>query len=206
MIRFIQNRIGGANMSYVTGSVIKELREKKGYTQKQLADTLSISDKTVSKWETNRGLPDVGMIESLASALGVSITELLTGELAMNKNRAANMKKLKFYICPICGNIIQALGEGGYTCCGIALSAAEIEEEDGSHATQVESVENEYYLHMKHPMTKEHYISFAAYITSSHLELVKFYPEQEVVCRFLRKGHGYIYLYCNQHGLFRKTV
>ena len=42
---------------YVTGPVIKDLREKKGYTQKQLADRIAVSDKTVSKWETGRGLP-----------------------------------------------------------------------------------------------------------------------------------------------------
>ena len=47
----------GIIMSYVTGNVIKELREKKGYTQKQLADRLGVSDKTISKWETGKGLP-----------------------------------------------------------------------------------------------------------------------------------------------------
>ena len=64
-------------MGYVTGNTIKELREKKKYTQQELAERLKISDKAVSKWETNRGLPDIGIIEDLAKVLGVSIAELL---------------------------------------------------------------------------------------------------------------------------------
>ena len=46
-------------IQYVTGTTIKFLREKKGYTQRQLADLLTVSDKAVSKWETQRGLPDI---------------------------------------------------------------------------------------------------------------------------------------------------
>ena len=84
-------------MSYVTGSIIKELRERKGYTQRQLAESVCVSDKTVSKWETGKGLPDVGIITELASALGVSLAELLNGEYAENRNRSGNMKKKKYH-------------------------------------------------------------------------------------------------------------
>lgn len=193
-------------MSYVTGKTIKELREKKKLTQRQLADMLLISDKTISKWETDRGLPDIGLISSLAEALGVSVTELLIGEVAENSNQSANMKKVQFYVCPICGNVIQAIGRGSYCCCGIMLPVAEVEEENEKHQIQVEVIDNEYYVHMEHPMTKDHYISFIAYVTSNHSEIIKLYPEQNVECRFTKRGHGFFYAFCNKNGLFRSIV
>lgn len=193
-------------MGYVTGKIIKELREQKNLTQKQLADMLQISDKTVSKWETDRGLPDIGLIEGLAGSLGISVAELLTGEYAVNSNRSSNMKKMKFYVCPVCGNVIQSTGEGTYSCCGIVLPQLQVEDEDDRHQICVETLENEYYIHMDHPMTKEHYISFLAYVTSDRIQLVKLYPEQNVEGRFTRRGHGLLYAYCNQHGLFQLRV
>lgn len=193
-------------MSYVTGQVIKELREKKKLTQKQLAGMLQISDKTISKWETDRGLPDIGLIGSLAKALGVSVAELLMGEVAENKNQSGNMKKVQFYVCPVCGNVIQAIGKGSYSCCGIMLPVAEVEEASEKHKIEVEVIDNEYYVHMEHPMTKDHYISFIAYITSNYSQMIKLYPEQNVECRLAKRGHGFIYVFCNIHGLFRFTV
>lgn len=80
-------------MEYVTGTTIKRLREKQNLTQKELADKIMVSDKAVSKWETQRGLPDLCVIEDLAKALGVSPSELLTGDLKINENTSANMKK-----------------------------------------------------------------------------------------------------------------
>lgn len=193
-------------MSYVTGKIIRELREKKNLTQKELGDALMISDKTVSKWENDRGLPDIGLIGDLAQQLGVSVAELLVGEYAVNQNRSANMKKTQFYVCPICQNIIHAIGNGSYSCCGILLPALEVEEEKDDHQPQVEIVDNEFYVHLDHPMKKDHYISFMAYVTSDAISLVKLYPEQNCECRFARRGHGYLYYYCNKHGLFRKMV
>lgn len=193
-------------MSYITGKVIKELREKKKFTQKQLADILQVSDKTISKWETDRGLPDIGLISHLAEALGVSVAEILMGEFVENDNRSGNMKKLLFYVCPVCGNVIQAIGKGSYSCCGIMLPTAEIEEVDEIHNIKVEVIDNEYFLHMEHPMTKEHYISFVAYVTSNRTEIIKLYPEQNIECRLAKKEHGYIYIFCNQHGLFRFNI
>ena len=66
--------------SYVTGEVIRGLREKRRLTQRDLAQRLNVSDKTVSKWETGRGLPDITLLEPLAGALSVSVTELLSGD------------------------------------------------------------------------------------------------------------------------------
>ena len=108
-------------MSYITGKTIKQLRERKDMTQKELAREISVSDKTISKWETSKGLPDIGIIEDLAKVLGVSIAELLTGDYRVNDNQSANMRKTHFYVCPVCGNIITSVGEGLISCCGISL-------------------------------------------------------------------------------------
>lgn len=191
-------------MSYVTGDTIKELRESQKLTQRQLAEKLNVSDKTISKWETGKGLPDIGIIEDLARALGVSIAELLTGDLRINENRSANMKKVHFYVCPICGNIITSVGQGSYSCCGLTLPEQEAETGEEDHLICVETVDHEYFVTIRHPMEKGHYISFIAYVTSGSLEIVKLYPEQDVSVRFRKKGHGFFYAYCNKHGMFRK--
>ena len=131
------------------------------------------------------------------------MTELLSGECITNKNRAGNMLRTKFYVCPVCGNIIHAIGEGAFSCCGIGLPAQEAEVPEGAHTVHVEQVENDYYVTLDHPMTKEHYLSFAAYVTSDRVQLLKLYPEQSPAARFSRLGHGMLYVYCNRHGLFK---
>lgn len=193
-------------MGYVTGNTIRELRERKGYTQKQLAELVCVSDKTVSKWETGKGLPDVGIIAELAASLGVSLAELLNGEYAENRNRSGNMKKLSFYVCPLCGNVIQAAGNGSYSCCGILLPQMEAEGDDEGHAMQVELADGDYYVTIEHEMSKTHYISFLAYVTEHYVQFVKLYPEQSAQARFTRRGHGYLYTCCNRHGLYKKKV
>ena len=193
-------------MNYVTGYTIRRLREKKGITQKQLADMLAVSDKTVSKWETGKGLPDIGIIKELAEALQVSIAELLTGDVVKNENTSGNMKKMSFYVCPICANVIQSVGEGAFCCCGITLPRLEEEEKDDIHMPQVEVMDGEFHVFLEHEMTKEHYISFFAYVTSNYAQFVKLYPEQNAECRFTRRGHGAVYAYCNRHGLSKVLV
>ncbi len=193
-------------MNYITGNTIRTLREKKKMTQKQLADQLSVSDKTISKWETDKGLPDIGIVGELAEALGVSMAELLTGDIVTNQNRSSNIRKSSFYVCPVCGNVIQAVGEGAFSCCGIALPKLEAEEGDEQHSLKVDFVDGEYYVSIGHEMTKEHYISFFAYASSSCLQLVKLYPEQTAECRFARRGHGSIYAFCNRHGLYEVRI
>lgn len=192
--------------NYVTADTIRDLREKAGLTQKQLADGLCISDKTVSKWETGRGLPDVSLLAPLAAALGVSVSELLSGQCMQNRNRGGNLLRSKFYICPLCGNIIHAMGEGAYSCCGVALPPLEAEPEDNEHRISIETVENEHFITVSHPMTKEHYLSFAAWVTGDRLTLVKWYPEGNAETRIQLRGHGVLYVYCNRHGLFARRV
>lgn len=187
---------------YVTGAVIKALREKKMLTQAQLADQLGVSDKTISKWETGRGLPDITLLEPLAGALSVSVPELLSGQALSNRNRGGNMLRGKFYVCPVCGNVIHATGEAMLSCCGVSLPPLEAEDGDCG----IEKIEDELFVTLDHPMTREHHISFFAYVTLDRTELVKLYPEGNPEARFFNRGRGKLYWYCNRHGLFCREI
>lgn len=192
--------------TYVTGSTIRQLREAKGLTQAELAGTLSVSAKTISKWETAKGLPDISLLEPLAAALGVSVLELMQGEPIINRNRAANLLRSKLYVCPLCGNVLHATGQAVVSCCGITLPAldiAEAEDADEHHQLTVERVEDELFVTLHHPMEKNHYISFLAYLTGDKLQLVKLYPEGDASARFSLRGAGVLYFYCNCHGLMK---
>ncbi|MBO5501789.1 MAG: helix-turn-helix domain-containing protein [Clostridia bacterium] len=192
--------------TFVTGETIRILRENAGLTQKQLADQLCLSDKTISKWETNRGLPDITLISPLAAALGVSVSELLSGQWAQNRNRGGNLLRSKFYVCPVCGNILHAMGDGAYSCCGVSLPPLEAEAEDDEHRMVIEGVENEHFITVSHPMTKEHHLSFIAWVTGDRLTLVKWYPEGNAETRIQLRGHGILYICCNRDGLFMRRV
>ena len=188
---------------YVTGAMIRRLREERNITQQQLSEKLKVSDKTISKWETGRGYPDITLIEPLASALGVSVIELFSGSDVVNENRAANMLRTCFYVCPVCGNLILSTGETVVSCCGITLPALEPEEPDDEHRPKIEPVEDEYYVSMSHEMTKQHHIAFIAAIKDDGYELRKLYPEMAADGRFKIAGTRAICCLCNHHGLFR---
>lgn len=191
---------------YITGATIRELREKKKMTQLELAARLGVSDKTVSKWETSRGLPDITLLEPLAKALGISVAELLTGDCVTNRNVASNMQRSKLYVCPVCGNAVHAMGEAVISCCGITLPALEAEEMDEAHEIRCERIEDEYYVTVDHEMPKTHHIAFLAYVTSNKFEMVKLYAEGNAEARFLIRGSGTLYAYCNRHGLMKRRI
>ena len=195
--------------NYITGAVIKRLRENKKMTQEELAQKIFVTSKAVSKWETGKGFPDIGLLESLGKALDVSVIELLSGEDITNLNKSCNMVKGKFYVCPVCGNVIQTTGEAVISCCGITLPPLEAEVPDEEHSLNIETIEDEYYVTLNHPMTKEHYISFIAAISDQGVQLVKLYPEADAQARFKISRVRKIYAYCNRHGLFemnRKAI
>lgn len=192
--------------SYITGHTIRKLREARKLTQIELANLIDVSSKTISKWETAKGLPDISLLEPLASALGISVLELISGDAITNQNKCANLLRSKIYVCPICGNIIHAMGESVISCCGIVLPVLEAEEVDDAHQMLIEDVEDEKFISVQHPMTKSHYISFLAYVTPDKFQMIKLYPEGSATCRFRFQGTGYLYLYCNHHGLMRQKV
>ena len=198
---------------YVTGAVIRRLRENKKMTQEELAEKIFVSGKAVSKWETGQGFPDISLMEPLAKALDISVIELLSGEDVRNRNRSSNVSRAKFYVCPVCGNVIQSIGEAVISCCGITLPPAIPEPADDARAVpepaddayfmNIEIVEDEYYVMLDHPMTKDHYISFIAALSDQGIQFVKLYPEGNAEARFKRNRVEKLYAYCNRHGLFQ---
>ena len=187
---------------YVTGAVIKELRERNKMTQLQLAEKLGVSDKTVSKWETAKGYPDITLLEPIAEVFKISVTELISGNTVHNANVSANMLRSKFYVCPVCGNVIHSMGEAAIHCHGILLTPLEAEPADERHMLSIERVEDEYYVRIDHSMTKEHYISFVAAASSDQMQMVKLYPEGNAEARFKIRRVRKIFYCCNRDGLF----
>ena len=202
-----RNRKAGAEREetmnqYITAAVIKELREKHQMTQLQLAQKLGVSDKAISKWETGKGYPDITLLEPIAEAFQISIAELLSGNAIYNTNVSSNMLRSKFYVCPICGNVIHSMGETVMHCHGVQLAAAEPEESDEHHMIFIEIVEDEYFVRIDHEMTKQHYISFIAALSSDRIQMLKLYPEVNAEARFKINGVKKILFYCNRDGLF----
>lgn len=153
-----------------------------------------------------KGLPDISLIEPLAKTLKVSVIELMNGEYITHQNKSSNMLKSNFSVCPICGNIIHTMGENINSCCGINLPILEADLENNKHIINCDILENEFFVSINHEMSKDHYISFIAYITNDRCEIVKLYPEQNAEVRFLKRGKGIIYAYCNKDGLIKKCM
>ena len=189
-----------------TGSLIAALRREQNMTQKELAELLCLSDRTVSKWERGAGAPDVSLWSDLSEILGISVRDLLAGERTINPKDGGNMKRTKFYVCPHCGNILTASSAAQLTCCGEPLSPLEAKPEDSAHTISVETMDGEYYVSMQHEMSKAHYISFFACLTGDKLYLNRLYPEGDAAARFPRIGMGTLYAYCTDGGLYRKYI
>ena len=188
---------------YITGTIIRELREKKKLTQAELAGILKVSDKTVSKWETGRGYPDITLLEPIAGTFGISVMELLSGNAIRNMNISSNVLRSGFYVCPVCGNVIHSMGEAVLNCHGVLLKPCEAEDPDERHKILIGKSENEYYVRVEHEMTKQHYISFIAALSQDRVQMVKLYPEGNAEARFKMDGVKRVLCYCNRDGLFQ---
>ena len=188
------------------GELILKLRKEKGLTQKQLARTMNLSDKTISKWERGFGCPDVSLLRELSAALGVNVENLLAGTLEPNDTDGGNMKRIKFYTCPDCGNILTATGDAEISCCGRKLAPMAARPADEEHRLKVEKVEDDFYITFTHPMTKEHYLNFLAYAAPDRVLLVRLYPEQGGEVRMAQMHGGRLYYGCNRDGLWMMDV
>lgn len=184
------------------GGLILSLRKEKGLTQKQIADAMNISDKTISKWERGLGCPDVSLLGALSDILGVNVERILAGDIGENPTDGGNMKRLKFYVCPNCGSIMNSTGAAEISCCGRKLEALIPQRADSAHTPKLETIDNQYFVTFSHEMTKAHYISFVAYLASNRLTLVKLYPEQDAQLYLPLAFDGKLYFYCKNHGLF----
>ncbi len=189
-----------------TGELIRRLRMEMKLTQKELAEKLSVSDKAVSKWESGKGCPDISLLYGLAEIFGTDINVLLSGELEKNESEKGNMRKLRFYICRKCGNIITSTSEAAVTCCGSRLTAEEPRKADENDALVLEDIGGEWAVSSSHPMTKEHYISFVAYVRDSAAMIYKMYPEWDLQFIMPMYRSGRLLWFCTEHGLLYHDI
>ena len=188
------------------GELICTLRKEKGLTQLQLAERLNVSDKAVSKWERGLGCPDVSLLARLSQVFAVDLEKLLAGELDPNSQAAGNLKNLHFYVCPTCGNLVTALVDTPVSCCGKKLTALTAQKVGPEEKLSVEIIENDYFISSDHEMSKDHYISFVAFLTGDTVLLRKQYPEWNLQTRLPVFAHGRLLWYCTRHGLFYQNV
>lgn len=186
------------------GQLILQLRKEKNMTQQQLANSLRISNKTISKWECGNGAPDVSLWEELSSVLGADVLKLLRGELNPNRPDAGKIDNIRFYVCPNCGNVLTSTGNANISCCGRRLSPLSSVLGDMEHEISVKEMDINYYVTIRHDMSKEHYISFASYVYSDRIWFQRLYPEQTSAFHMpIMRSGGNLYIYCVKHGLFK---
>ncbi len=189
-----------------TGALIRTLRTENGMTQRQLAQLLNVSDKAVSKWERGMGSPELSVFAELSRIFEVNMHDLIAGELSANRQLSENMKRMKFYVCPHCRNLITAMGDTSVTCCGRKLKAQSLQKACAEEKLSVERIENDYFISSDHPMTKEHYITFVALVTNDTIVLKKQYPEWNLQLRIPAFARGRLMWFCSDHGLFYQDI
>ena len=184
------------------GALIRKLRLEKGLTQKRLAEKLGVEPKTISKWECAQGFPDVSLLPGLSDALGTDLISLLSGERNEKEKDGGNMKRIRFYTCPACGNILTATGSAEIACCGRKLDAMEPRSCDEAHAICREEMDGEWYVTLNHPMSKAHFIRFIACVGMERVLLVRLYPEQNAEVHVPKMPHATWYVGCSEDGLY----
>ena len=187
------------------GKLLQQLRKEKNLTQSQVGEALGVSAQAVSKWERGLGCPDISMLPLLSRIYGVSIGQLLEGNLHTAPKESGNMKRVKFYVCPDCGNIMTGTGGGELHCCGRRLEPLSPKPADEEHRVIVTEIEEDWYITFEHSMRKDHFFRFAAYVTLDKVLLVRLYPEQGGELRIPQiRGGGQLYLYCSKDGLMKQ--
>lgn len=192
------------------GILLKALRKEKAMTQKQVAERMHLSDKTISKWERGLGCPDVSLLGELSQLFEVNIEKILLGDLELNDMETGNLKRIKFYVCPNCGNVISTTGDAELSCCGRKLAPLVAKPADEKHRVTIQDDDGEYYITFDHEMTKAHFISFVAYVSSDRSLFVRLYPEQTAALRLPKMSGGRLgkkfgsklYYYCSKDGLW----
>ncbi|QOX61956.1 helix-turn-helix domain-containing protein [Anoxybacterium hadale] len=184
------------------GHFIFQLRKEKGLTQQQLADQLNVSNKTISKWECGLGCPDVSLWSDLAAVLGADIQKMLEGKLDLNLPDVGKIDRTLFYVCPACNNILTSTGSASVSCCGRKLKPLKPVPHDENHKISAQDMDLDHFISIEHEMRKDHYISFAAYVSYDRALLIRLYPEQSAEVRIpMMMNRGDLYLYCTKHGL-----
>lgn len=163
---------------------------------------MGVAPKTISKWECAQGFPDVSLLPDLSDAIGTDMTSLLSGQRNEKEKDGGNMKRIQFYTCPACGNILTATGGAEIACCGRKLGAMKARACDETHALHVEEMDGEWYVTLNHPMTKAHFIRFIACVGMERVLLVRLYPEQNAEVRMPKMPHATWYIGCSEDGLY----
>ncbi len=171
-------------------------------TQRDLATLLNVSEQAVSKWERALGCPDVSLLRDLAKALDVDVRSLLAGEMNASDRDGGNMRRIQFYVCPVCGNVITATGGAQVSCCDHALEALRPMPCDEAHAIRMQPMDDDIHIAFNHGMDKEHYICFVACVGFDRVLLVRLYPEQGSELRVPYLPRCTVYIGCSRDGLF----
>ena len=171
-------------------------------TQKQLADQMHLSDKTISKWERGLGCPDIALLTELSALLKIDTKDLLSGECTENTIVGGNMKNTAYYVCPICGNLTFCTGKAKVSCCGRPLTSLKAKPAADGEKLHITEVEDEWYIESTHPAARENYISFLAFVTGDQLHILKQYPEWEIQVRLPKRRHGKLLWYSTTKGLY----
>ena len=188
------------------GQLICKLRKEKNLTQLNIATSLGISDKAISKWERGFGSPDISLLPDLSRILDVDWERLLSGEILENKLSTGNLKKSHFYVCKTCGNIVVSTTEIPIFCCGKRLSSLKAKKATEEEKLTIEKMDNEYYISCNHSMTKDHYISFVVLLSGDSLLMRKLYPEWDLSLRLPFLPHCLVFWYCTKDGLYYQNI
>lgn len=187
------------------GPLIRSLRLEQRLTQKQPAELLHLSDRTISKWERGPVFRTPDCSRSFPGSLKIPAEQLLSGELPANRKDVGNMKRIRFYRCPQCGNLLTSTNEAHISCCGRSLSPLLPRKAEGEHFFQAECSDGEWYLTTAHPMEKEHFLTFAAWVDLGRIFLVRLYPKPNGFLRLPAFKGGALYFGCSRGtGFLRK--
>lgn len=186
------------------GQLIRKLRTEQGFTQAELAELLHISNKTVSKWECGNGCPELSLFPALSKVLNTDFSALFSGETGEKCQDTGNLKRISFYICPICGNLITSTSTAGVSCCGKVLLPQQLQR--AGEELHAELQDREYYITTDHEMSRQHYITFVALRSSEQFLLRKLYPEWDVQLRLPYTPGAVLIWHCSQHGLFYQPL
>lgn len=187
------------------GALLAQLRREKGLTQRQVAQQLGVSPKTVSKWECGAGSPDLTYWPALSQLYGVQLAQLMDGEIRAKRPDSGNLNRIRFFVCPVCGNVLFATSQADVFCCGRVCQALTASAGPEQSSMRVEAMDGEYDVQLDHPMEKGHYLSFAAYVCSDQVLFRRLYPEQEPRLRLPLRRDGKLYIHCVRHGLMVYT-
>ncbi|MBQ7858661.1 MAG: DUF2087 domain-containing protein [Faecalibacterium sp.] len=187
------------------GALLHTLRTGAGYTQRQVAQALCVTEQAVSKWERGKGCPDLSLLPALADLYAVDLRALLAGQLKVS-SQGGNMRNLKIYFCPQCGNLAAQLGGAQLTCCGRPLAALQPRPAADGHLPTITAVEDEWYLEFDHPMTKQHHLTFVAQVGLDHYRLTRLYPEQQPALRLPKLARCTLLIGCSEGGLYKVVL